>query len=1026
MLRLNFNPYSFLKKQTGSICTFLLVLIFGLITTQKTFAQTNCEIEPCAPGTVSNGPDPCAAKVYCSNSGVVPNGLINCTPSADTDGCGVDASDTAVPTGTLATFLDNTIPENCYSLGDNVQWIKYWLPTGVNSVKIQGSGQLDAWAVFRVPGEYTVGCYGTDPAYACQPGWCDIYNSDFLIACSDMNQWEIVTNLESNPAYPNLYLIALIYDEPSQGTINFKTKECQTICEIECPDDLTVDCADPTVPTFTGYPTYPANCDNICEPVTFTYSDVSTQGTDPNACSYYNYTITRTWTATSPCGGPLYCTQVITVHDITAPVITCPTVTSPIECPATPSFPSATATDNCDQSVSITHNDVTTPGTCPQEYSVTRTWTATDACGNHASCSQTISVTDNTAPMIMCADDASIECPATPVFPAPTVSDVCDPAPVVTFTDVTTPGSCPQEYSVTRTWTATDACWNHASCSQTISVTDNTPPEISCPTVSTPIECPAEPSFPPATATDACDASVTITYNDVTTPGDCPQEYSVTRTWTAKDDCLNASTCSRTIYVTDNTAPYFTFEPPNATVPCGGSTAPSATGWATAADLCGEVEVTYEDVAVPGNCTGNVTITRTWTATDDCDNSSTYVQTITIDDCFYVNLIKKTDGMVDPTKDWSFTLSGGGLNVTESTLGQADGKLFETIGPLSKSHTYTICETNIPAGWTSMWKVDRDNDLVAETIIAPYNPDASQNQDLGKRCYEFGADLPDPASAITCVLVFEVDNSYPGGEPRTPGYWKNWSSCTGGGQYNNAIEQGGCAAGYCTLDELLNDPGFVWCDISFGEGDCLKAVSILDQRDIVTGKKMASDAAYTLAMSLLAAQLNFAAGAEICPETSQAAIDAQQLLCDVGFDGSGNFLKSKHPQYAYALCLAACLDSYNNGYLCPSGDCNCSHQPLINHVTEQGTGSADAEILVYPNPSSGDVTIRFTVPENDQVIIDIYNLRGELVDRVFEAPAMKDVKNYVTLDRKALENGTYYYMLYTGKKSYQGKFVILK
>ena len=45
------------------------------------------------------------------------------------------------------------------------------------------------------------------------------------------------------------------------------------------------------------------------------------------------------------------------------------------------------------------------------------------------------------------------------------------------------------------------------------------------------------------------------------------------------------------------------------------------------------------------------------------------------------------------------------------------------------------------------------------------------------------------------TLVFEVDNSYPGGEPRTPGYWKNWNACTGGGQYDNAMRNGGGAGG---------------------------------------------------------------------------------------------------------------------------------------------------------------------------------------------------------------------------------------
>jgi hypothetical protein len=44
--------------------------------------------------------------------------------------------------------------------------------------------------------------------------------------------------------------------------------------------------------------------------------------------------------------------------------------------------------------------DVTTDGDCAGSYSVTRTWTATDSCGNSSTASQTINVQDKTAPVI--------------------------------------------------------------------------------------------------------------------------------------------------------------------------------------------------------------------------------------------------------------------------------------------------------------------------------------------------------------------------------------------------------------------------------------------------------------------------------------------------------------------------------------------------------------------------------------------------------------------------------------------------
>src|SRR5204863_3352963 len=124
------------------------------------------------------------------------------------------------------------------------------------------------------------------------------------------------------------------------------------------------------------------------------------------------------------------------VTDNTAPVITCPNPTPSIECPASPNFGSASASDACDNNVVPTFTTITTPGNCPQEFSVTRTWTATDDCGNSSTCSRTISVTDNTAPSITCPTVSNVECPASPSFGAATATDACDPSVVPTFSNV--------------------------------------------------------------------------------------------------------------------------------------------------------------------------------------------------------------------------------------------------------------------------------------------------------------------------------------------------------------------------------------------------------------------------------------------------------------------------------------------------------------------------------------------------------------------------------------------------------------
>src|SRR5207244_12193120 len=114
--------------------------------------------------------------------------------------------------------------------------------------------------------------------------------------------------------------------------------------------------------------------------------------------------------ATDACGNFATCDQIITVVDTTKPSITCPANTT-VECtgdttPATQG--SATGSDTCGN-VAISHTDAFAPG-CGNTGVITRTWTATDACGNFSTCVQTITIVDTTAPTISHVPDATVEC----------------------------------------------------------------------------------------------------------------------------------------------------------------------------------------------------------------------------------------------------------------------------------------------------------------------------------------------------------------------------------------------------------------------------------------------------------------------------------------------------------------------------------------------------------------------------------------------------------------------------------------
>src|SRR5262249_40945936 len=153
--------------------------------------------------------------------------------------------------------------------------------------------------------------------------------------------------------------------------------------------------------------------------------------------------------------------QIITVVDNVGPAIGAAGGNATINCTATPTFVAPTASDACNGATVNFLTDITVGNSCSK--TITRTWDATDACGNHsATVSQTFTIIDNVAPTIGTpGSNGTINCTATPNFIAPTASDACNGATVNNLGDVTSGNSCTK--TVTRSWDATDACGDHSA-----------------------------------------------------------------------------------------------------------------------------------------------------------------------------------------------------------------------------------------------------------------------------------------------------------------------------------------------------------------------------------------------------------------------------------------------------------------------------------------------------------------------------------------------------------------------------------
>ncbi|MFM7727417.1 MAG: hypothetical protein ACKO7B_11985, partial [Flavobacteriales bacterium] len=351
-------------------------------------------------------------------------------------------------------------------------------------------------------------------------------------------------------------------------------------------------------------------------------------------------TVTRTWMAEDECGNVAYCSQIITFLDEEAPVfVGTPDATVTAECDNIPAAAVVTATDNCDSDVSVSFTESSEEGNCAGSYTITRTWTSTDDCGNQSSFTQTIQVVDTTAPEFNeFPIYTSAEC--NEEVDAPTATDNCSGATVTLVSEVLNSGGCLGVLA--RTYRATDGCGNYAEAVQYITLVDTTAPEISGVPAEATVECSDVNlgenglyfGVAPVTATDICDESVDINYTEeIVDNGDnCPSSFDIIRTWVAVDECENETSASAIVHVVDTTNPWFVDFPADITINCDEDV--PAVVLPEAQDNCSAnvVVVATADDIIPGTCPQNYTIYRVYRAIDNCGNQAVETQVITVRD----------------------------------------------------------------------------------------------------------------------------------------------------------------------------------------------------------------------------------------------------------------------------------------------------------------------------------------------------------------------------------------------------------
>jgi len=210
-------------------------------------------------------------------------------------------------------------------------------------------------------------------------------------------------------------------------------------------------------------------------------------------------------------GNSSTCNAIVTVQDVTPPTAVCQNVTVALNASGTGTTTAAAVNNNSTDACGIASMSLNqTAFNCSHRGSNTVTLSVTDLSGNTGTCTATVTVQDNINPTITCPTTVNVnadagQCSATVAsLGTPVTNDNCG----VASTTNNHPSTSYPLGNTTVLWTVTDVAGRTATCNQTVTVTDNQPPTISC------------PANMNVTATSA--AGATVTYTAPSGSDNCP------------------------------------------------------------------------------------------------------------------------------------------------------------------------------------------------------------------------------------------------------------------------------------------------------------------------------------------------------------------------------------------------------------------------------------------------------------------------------------------------------------------------
>jgi hypothetical protein len=269
----------------------------------------------------------------------------------------------------------------------------------------------------------------------------------------------------------------------------------------------------------------------------------------------------------------------------------------------------------------------------------------------------------------------------------------------------------------------------------------------------------------------------------------------------------------------------------------------------------------------------------------------------------HAKVVKTVSGnALSGSQSFTFQLRSGASAVAAGTILEtgvanvADSGVINFTTYLVPGQTYQLCE-QMSVGWMTS---------LGPPLYSVYNPSG----DNSVVCTDF---------TVTAgqTRTFAIDNKPPpGGMALTIGFWKNWSSCSGGKQkptLDVTLLAAANAGNPITIGLLVLNPNTLGASTA-----CKYAVNVLNKTTINGKAKESSDPLFNMAAQLLAADLNVQGGAGSCAASTSAITQAQQLLVKYNWNGTAPPYSPKLTSADTTLAnqLATSLDKYNNNKLC--------------------------------------------------------------------------------------------------------------